>query len=183
MVTPPTRKLTIVAQDPSIRVGNKILTSQVEVPFESLSDGPIGHRVGVVDYDATTDTLYKPLKGSAIEKGDPFEKPSMATIMSNPQFHAQNVYAVVTRTLARFESALGRRVKVSWSSSSTWQTTDSSCASPGGGGSASAAGSTKREALTRLMMRRARATNSGLPMMASLGASPRPAAPSSGRIS
>src|SRR5262249_31962519 len=31
-------------------------------------------------------------------------------LLKDPQFHAQNVYAIIMRTLARFESALGRRV-------------------------------------------------------------------------
>ena len=40
-----TRRLTIVAQDPAIRVGGAILTAQVEVPVEELAPGPWGHRV------------------------------------------------------------------------------------------------------------------------------------------
>ena len=43
---------------------------------------------------------------------DPFRRPSNQTILKNPKFHAQNVYAIVMRTLARFEFALGRRI--SW---------------------------------------------------------------------
>ena len=31
-------------------------------------------------------------------------------LLANPAFHGQNIYALVMRTLARFEYALGRRV-------------------------------------------------------------------------
>ena len=111
-----TRKLTIVAQDPSVTdsQGN-ILTAEVDVPAEELAPGPWGYRVHVIDYDGSTRTLYKPLEYAADGDGVPkdrFKKPSQRTIRENPQFHAQNVYAIVMRTLARFEFALGRRV--SW---------------------------------------------------------------------
>lgn len=114
---PRTRLLTIVAQDPSIRRGGGILTAEVEVPAEALGAGPWGHRVQIIDYDASTGTLYKPQAKAAhalvkLEYRDPFQNPSERTILNNPHFHAQNVYAIVMRTLARFEQALGRRV--SW---------------------------------------------------------------------
>jgi hypothetical protein len=107
---PLTRQMTILAQDASVRRPNgRILTADVPVAFEDLADGPIGHRVQVVDYDASTQTLYRPAKAHA---GD-FPKPKgNAEILGDPAFHATNVYALVMRTLARFEQALGRRV--SW---------------------------------------------------------------------
>ena len=40
-----TRKLTIVAQDPAVRVNNRILTTQVHVPAESLARGPCGRKL------------------------------------------------------------------------------------------------------------------------------------------
>jgi len=105
-----TRQMTILAQDSSVRLpSRRILTADVPVGFEDLTDGPIGHRVQVVDYDASTKTLYRPAKAFT---GD-FPKPkSNAAILNDPAFHAYNVYALVMRTLARFEHALGRRV--SW---------------------------------------------------------------------
>jgi hypothetical protein len=104
-----TRTLTIVAQDPAVRVGEKILTTPVDVPAENLAAGPRGYRVHVIDYDASTRTLYKPFKypDDAI---DPFREPTNDTVLNDPNFHAQNVYAIIMRTLARFEFALGRRV-------------------------------------------------------------------------
>ncbi len=117
MASIPTRKLTIVAQDPSVKDNGKILTTRVDIPFEHLESGPTGYRVKVVDFDSTSSVLYKPLPAKSYSvRGapvDPFLKPSNATIQTNPHFHAQNVYAIVMRILARFEFALGRRVK--WS--------------------------------------------------------------------
>lgn len=110
---PHTRKLTIIAQDPGVKIANKILTAQVSVPAEELYPGPRGYRVQVIDYDASTDTLYAPLAYAPSADGlyqDPFQKASDDELLSNPHFHAQNVYAIVMRTLARFEFALGRRV-------------------------------------------------------------------------
>jgi hypothetical protein len=108
---PRTRTLTIVAQDPGVRQDGKILTAEVEVPAEELAAGPCGYRVHVIDYDSSSHTLYRAREDGL--DGDPFKKPSNRTILSDPHFHAQNVYAIVMRTLARFEYALGRRV--SWS--------------------------------------------------------------------
>lgn len=102
--TPKTRTLTVVAQDAHVRDGGRILTTTVPVPYEEVEPGPLGHRVHVVDYDASTSTLYDP----AVLADGP-TKPSNATILGDPAFHAQNVYALVMATLARFEYALGRR--------------------------------------------------------------------------
>jgi hypothetical protein len=108
----------IVAQDPSVRVGGRILTAEVDVPAEELAAGPRGYRVHVIDYDASSGRLCPPV---AYAKHDPrskdwLENPAAqvadAVITRDPGFHAQNVYAIVMRTLARFEFALGRRV--SW---------------------------------------------------------------------
>jgi hypothetical protein len=110
---PRTRKMTIIAQDPSVRVKKgqtaRILTAEVDVPAEDLAPGPSGHRVQVIDYDSSNNTLYKPAK---VADGDLYARASDAKLLADPGFHAQNVYAIVMRTLARFEFALGRRV--SW---------------------------------------------------------------------
>ncbi|HEX3149622.1 MAG TPA: hypothetical protein VHR66_16220 [Gemmataceae bacterium] len=108
-----TRKLRIIAQDPAVRVAGQILTTTVEVPAEDLQPGPWGCRVQVIDYDSSTGVLLKPLEDAPTEDGgfsDPFESASDHTLLTNPQFHAQNVYAIVMLTLARFEHALGRRI-------------------------------------------------------------------------
>src|SRR5215207_4824311 len=117
-----TQRFTIIAQDPSVKVpkkdggGRAILTAQVDVPAEVLAPGPRGYRVQVIDYNSSTGELYTALEYKTLGGGrycDPFIDESDATLLTNPTFHAQNVYAIVMRTLARFEYALGRRV--SWS--------------------------------------------------------------------
>jgi hypothetical protein len=115
---PRTRKLTIIAQDPAVTDSEgRILTTSVEIPAEELSPGPRGYRVHVVDYDTSTNTFYVPQEYPEIEDNcyyDPFEDfvktATKQEILDEPGFHAQNVYAIVMRTLARFEFALGRRV-------------------------------------------------------------------------
>jgi hypothetical protein len=103
-----TRQLWALPQDPGVRRNGRILTARVTIPYEDVEPGPIGHRVQVVDYDSSTQTLYKPAQ-LADGEGPP---PRNADILGDPGFHAQNAYALVMRTLARFEQALGRRV--SW---------------------------------------------------------------------
>ncbi len=116
------RKLTIIAQDPSIRIDGRILMAEVDVPAEKLAAGPCGHRINVIDYDATTNILYDQAEFPGDAKGkydDPIGRRLQATrtaakhnkmLLGDPRFHQQNVYAIVMRTLARFEFALGRRV-------------------------------------------------------------------------
>ena len=120
--TYPTRVI-FIAQDPSVKVGGKILTAEVQVPAEELMEGPRGFRVNVIDYDASTGALYQPADLRTGKDGiyrDPYSLENRkrkkdgrrrdAELVGDPKFHAQNVYAIVMRTLARFEFALGRRV-------------------------------------------------------------------------
>jgi hypothetical protein len=107
------RNLTIIAQDPSLRVGRKILRATISIPAEELSPGPSGYRVSVVDYDVTANALYQPLRldsGLAGDYPDPYANAPDEELLADPRFHAQNAYAIVMRILARFELALGRRV-------------------------------------------------------------------------
>ncbi len=99
-----TRRVTILAQDPSAPV-----FAQVDIPYEIPLPGPCGYRVRVVDYDSSTGKLYRPGDFPCERhKGTPPHK-----LLNDFAFHAQNAYAIVMRTLARFEFALGRRV--AWS--------------------------------------------------------------------
>ena len=120
------QKFTIVAQDPSVKEKGSILVSEVDVPAEELSAGPRGYRVHVIDFDTESEILYRPAVLKPVANGqyeDPFALRKDATgavkgrrsaydrrLLSDPRFHAQNAYAIVMRTLARFEFALGRRV-------------------------------------------------------------------------
>lgn len=108
-----TLTLRIIAQDPAVRAKGKVLMAEVAVPAEKLYDGPWGHRVQVIDYDASTGTLYQPLSYRTDARDrvvDPFAKVDPAKLLDNPKFHQQNVYAIVMRTLGQFERVLGRRV-------------------------------------------------------------------------
>ena len=99
------RKVTVVAQDPGVRTRGRVLTTEVTLPYEELLPGPTGHRVQVVDYDASTQTLYEPAVLDDAPAG-PLDDKQLA---NDPKCHARNVYALVMRTLGRFEYALGRR--------------------------------------------------------------------------
>src|ERR1041385_5838196 len=116
---PRTRRLTIIAQDPSVRVNGRILTTQVDIPAEEVAPGPRGYRVQVVDYDTSSGVLYQPMAYPTLQDGsyvDPYQEdpaqPANDFLVADPRFHQQNVYAIVMKTLARFEFALGRRI--SW---------------------------------------------------------------------
>lgn len=101
------RKMPVIAQDPGVRQDGRILTTPVSVPWEDLEPGPIGHRVCVIDYDATARRMYKP---AIVTDDGHLEPEDDAALLGDPSFHARNAYALVMRTLKRFEYALGRRV-------------------------------------------------------------------------
>jgi hypothetical protein len=109
---PATRRMTVIAQDPSIRrADGGILMAQIDVPAEDLAPGPMGYRVQVVDYDASSGRYNgaHALPASLEEEPRSWAAGSPA-IVGDLRFHAQNAYALVMKTLARFEFALGRRV-------------------------------------------------------------------------
>ena len=114
----PTRKLTILALDPSVKLGRKVLRTQIEIPNEPLESGPTGHRVHIIDYDSTVEVMYAPAAVPAAanpDRGkpkDPFENLPDARLLNDPVFHAFMTYGIVMKILARFEFALGRRI--SW---------------------------------------------------------------------
>src|ERR1043165_6026243 len=94
---PRLQRLTIIAQDPGVRVGRgkdrRILRANVELPAEALAPGPWGYRVQVVDYDASSDTHWTPAEYSMRHDMvvDPFANANDARLLSGPQFHQQNV--------------------------------------------------------------------------------------------
>jgi len=126
---PPTRKLTIVAKDPGLRLGGDkgpMAFTQVSLPAEILAKGPTGYRIKVVDYNATDRMAYldrqeyQDAEGTLLDPFTPKEGEHLldpayqARLLADPNFHAQNTYAIAMRTLGAFERALGRRV--GWSS-------------------------------------------------------------------
>jgi hypothetical protein len=64
--------------------------------------------VHVVDYDASAAVQYPALDPEP--EADVHASKSDAQLLADPAFHRRNVYAIVMRTLAAFEKALGRRV-------------------------------------------------------------------------
>ena len=122
------RRLTIIAKDPGLRIGGPagpMAFAQVNVAAEKLAKGPTGYRIKVVDYNSTERVVYKDCQDyqpDGDELVDPFapregedllDRGYQARLLADPNFHAQNAYAIAMRTLGHFERALGRRV--SWS--------------------------------------------------------------------
>ncbi len=105
------RPLKAYAFDPSQGrlLGNEM---SLTVRYQELDPGPVvrestPNAIAVVDYDGSNKTWYEP-----VDLDDP-------TILicggldpseSDPRFHQQMVYAVVTDTIQHFEAALGRRI-------------------------------------------------------------------------
>ena len=93
-----TRPLTILAQDPTVLDKNGVpLMTAVSIPAEDLAPGPCGNRIRVIDYDASTGTLYRPLTESSVNGSyiDQFaNKNDIEELLNDPQFHQQNVYAL-----------------------------------------------------------------------------------------
>jgi hypothetical protein len=107
------REMTVIAQDPSVRTadGKHIVMSKVTVPAEILAKGPRGYRIHVIDYDSTTEGYHGAHELPAeYEKEPKTWQDGALSILVDYRFHAQNVYALVMKTLARFEFALGRRI-------------------------------------------------------------------------
>jgi len=111
--------MTIVAQDPSVGDDQGMLRATVPVPADRLDPGPRSHRFQVIDYDATARVLTAPAtltsgpweaRDGGWDEPDRFSGRSDTELLSDPAFHAQNVYAIAARTLAAFESAIGRRL-------------------------------------------------------------------------
>jgi len=102
--------LRLIAQDPSVKGDDRhILTAAVKVPWSRMEDGPRGARLHVVDFDTATGEY---IKHPGIADEDVFADAEDADLLTDKAFHAQHVYGTAARTLATFESALGRRL--SW---------------------------------------------------------------------
>jgi hypothetical protein len=104
--TPTVRALQVYAFDPSVGgfVANR---TTVHVPWEKLEPGPMGRKIGVVDYDASNECYYPP-----VDLDDPLllVNDGLDPSQSDPRFHQQMVYAIASRTIQMFEMALGRDI-------------------------------------------------------------------------
>jgi hypothetical protein len=105
--SPPThRRLKVYAFDPML--GRAPLYRMLcEVPYEPLGQGPRGERLEVVDFDSTAQTYYTP-----VNLEDPYllMQDGLDPTEADPRFHQQMVYAIASKVLANFDSALGRRL-------------------------------------------------------------------------
>src|SRR5262245_15221343 len=101
------RPLRVYAFDPSLgrRYGNHMT---VTVPYEDLKEGPRGRGLEVIDYDASNGCYYKPVD---LDDRDVLLQGGLTPSEANPQFHQQMVYAVASKTIENFGSALGRRME------------------------------------------------------------------------
>ena len=105
------RPLKVYAFDPSQgRALGNYLT--IDVRYEKLDPGPTGKYLAVIDYDGANKCYYRAVNldsAAVLIRGglDPTE--------SDPQFHQQMVYAVASETIRRFEMALGRSIRWSFS--------------------------------------------------------------------
>lgn len=104
---PPDRILRVYAFDPSrgSRLENHLT---IRIPYEKLTRGPVGKRVAVIDYDASNRCYYEAVDLDATAV---LGQNGLAPSESDPRFHQQMVYAVVSDTVRRFELALGRQVR------------------------------------------------------------------------
>lgn len=111
-VPPPKRRpLQVFAFDPSRQsvLGNKM---QIDVRHRVLEPGPVElgnarDQIAVVDYDASNKTYYCPVN---LDNPYVLMQSGIAPTESDPRFHQQMVYAIVSDTIEQFESALGRRI-------------------------------------------------------------------------
>jgi hypothetical protein len=96
--------------------GDPSLTSQLatamigeitfKVPWETLSPGPVGEYLEVIDVDPASGCFYEPVDlDLPVLLAQNGLRPSEGT----PQFHQQMTYAVASLTIHNFERALGRR--------------------------------------------------------------------------
>jgi hypothetical protein len=100
-------QLMVIAQDPAVRRGGAVLRSVVNLPPERLEPGPRSSRFWVVDYDSSLRKMVAPAPDPTQDAIKPTPDDRLAL---DPRVRAQNVFVVASRTLERFESALGRRL-------------------------------------------------------------------------
>ncbi|MGD0019127.1 MAG: hypothetical protein ABSD62_07715 [Candidatus Limnocylindrales bacterium] len=100
-------RLTVIAQDPAVKVDGAVLRAVATIPLERLEPGPRGPRFWVVDYDSTARRVVAPAPDPWV---DTIASCPDGALASDPRVRAQNVYVVASRTLESFENALGRRL-------------------------------------------------------------------------
>lgn len=110
---PASRRLQVFSFDPAAGRSldqAEVSRSVVSIPWEKLSPGPSGEYIEVIDHDPASGCFYAPVD---LEDPHLLAADGLAPAEGNPKFHQQMTYAVAMRTIATFESALGR--KALWS--------------------------------------------------------------------
>ena len=105
---PPQRSLRVYAFDPSLASYLRTVdynVATVTVPWESLSPGPVGDYLEVVDIDPASESAYEPV---ALDDPRLLSSDGVDPDEGDPWFHQQMVYAVAMKTIQHFEAALGR---------------------------------------------------------------------------
>jgi hypothetical protein len=104
---PTLRALQVYAFDPSTRAIARNRTT-VHVPWEKLDPGPTGDKIGVIDYDGANKLYYPPVD---LDHPLLLTNDGLDPSESDPRFHQQMVYAIASRTIQMFETALGRDIR------------------------------------------------------------------------
>jgi hypothetical protein len=101
------RALRVYAFDPlrGRRGGNHLV---LRVPFEPLQPGPVGARIAIIDEDLEGKRLYPPVD---LDHPDIVRNGGLEPSDSDPRFHQQMVYAVISHLLRTFDRALGRQMR------------------------------------------------------------------------
>jgi hypothetical protein len=104
--------MTVLAQDPSIVDDGGPIRAAIPVPADRLARGPSGHRFRVVSAAGATLPVVLRTDDPWVyaDRWSPGAQPDARALPEDPEFRAQNVYAVAAHTLALFEQQLGRPV-------------------------------------------------------------------------
>ncbi len=105
--------MSIIAQDPKVTdEKGRILRATVRVAADEFRKPLQTHRFHVVSFDPERGVPGPELTLLDEQNGfhDRFAKSTDRVLLRAHDFHAQNVFAIASRTLSAFEAALGRRV-------------------------------------------------------------------------
>ena len=96
----PTRRMTVIAQDPAVRRDNKIVMSTIDVPAEDLRVGPMGTACRSRTTTRRVESFTAPQSAGIDREGTGGLADGDPSIQRDFRFHAQNAYALVMKTLA-----------------------------------------------------------------------------------
>ncbi|NYJ06610.1 hypothetical protein GGQ55_002888 [Geodermatophilus daqingensis] len=112
LLTQETVAMTVLAQDPTIVDDGGPIRAPIPVPAGRLERGPCGERFRVVSPAGAPlpVVLHAGDPWRYVDRWSPSAQPDATALPDDPDFRAQNVYAVAAHTLALFEQQLGRPV-------------------------------------------------------------------------